>query len=178
MNIDGIVAQMRSYCPLIGGRVSGVADFAKGIETTANMVMPCAFVYQLEDIAGDNTEMNGLWQLVHERFAVCVIFDNSGSRTGYAGQDQVDPMKWAIFKSILNWRYDPERSTKGIQYDGGRLLDFDRARLFYQWEFLNIQTIDQWDGFIVDGPALTEIDLTNTGDGNAQMTTQRVMLES
>lgn len=162
MNLDLVVNQIKSICGGFGQRVSGAADFATGIETTTDMVLPCAFVYPLEDMAGENILDNGLIQEVNERIGICVIIDNTGDRRGQDSVDQVNGIKYELFSAILNWRIDPLRAVKGLQYDGGRLLDFDRARLFWQYEFSLIVTIDDNDGYNPQEPLLTAIDIDAT----------------
>lgn len=165
MNIDKVITQMRTYCPTFQNRVAGAADFAKGLETTVDMALPAAYCVMLEEAAEENTSLNSLFQQVNERFAVILEIDNStaggGDRRGQGSADQVDPLKYEVFSAVLNWRIT-DRATKGVQYDGGRILDFDRARLWWQLEFSVITTIDSDDGFQEPFTPLTEIDITDT----------------
>lgn len=164
MNINEVITQIRTYAPSFQNRIAGAADFATGLETVVNMDFPAAYVIKLEETASPNSSMNSLFQEVNERFAVILEVDNSikggGDRRGQGAIDQVDALKFEVFASILNWRIT-ERATKGIQYDGAHVLDFDRARLWYQLEFSLETTIDSDDGFIVPSTPLTEIDFSD-----------------
>jgi hypothetical protein len=174
MNLDSVITQIRTYCASFGTRVGGAADFAKGIETTVNMDLPSCYVLPLEDSAGENEFLNGLLQHVNERVAIVIEIDNSSDRRGQGSSDQIEAFKYEIFSAILNWRIDPDRAVRGIQYDSGRLIDFDRARLFWQFEFSLNVTIDDDDGFQVPNVPLTEIDFQ---DINHPMPVQKVFPE-
>jgi hypothetical protein len=62
---------------------------------------------------------------------------------------QYDEVEAGIFAAILNWApvecRVPGRS--GYEFGGGRFLDLDRARVFYQWEFLLPYTLTDLDGW-------------------------------
>lgn len=165
MDLAAVVAQLKAYTPQFKGRVAGAADFATGLETQVWQDLPAAYVIPLEDEAAPNDEMNALRQVVTERIGVIVEFDNSTDRRGQGVTLNYDAMRSAIWKAILNWHVDPVRAARGLEYAGGRLIQFDRARLFFQWEFtLEIQ-IDDTDGFQIDSVPLLEIDMnTNPGD--------------
>jgi len=173
MNIAEIIAQIKTYVPQLGGRVSGAADFASGLESVVNMTLPAAFVLRLDDDASPNDLWPGLQQMVTERMAVVVEFDNTGrthadARTGYAGVNQVDDMRAAIFSAVLSWLPSDHLSAgpRGFAYGGGRLLDFDRARLFWQFEFTIENTITDSDGFILRGDPLIDIQGTIQPSGD------------
>ena len=90
--------------------------------------------------------------------AIVVEFDNTVSsdadaRTGFAGINQVDDMRTAIFAAVLSWLPEDQLSAgpRGFSYGGGRMLDFDRARLFWQYEFTIQNTITDADGYILRG---------------------------
>lgn len=165
MNIDHVIQQVRTYCPSFQNRVAGAADFAKGLETVVNMSLPACYCLMLEETAGENDSMNSLFQQVNERCAIILEIDNSiaggGDRRGQGAVDVVDPLKYEVFSAVLNWRIT-ERATKGMQYDGGRLLDFDRARLWWQLEFSVITTIDSDDGFQPINTPLIEVSAIDT----------------
>ena len=162
MNIENVVAQVKTYVPAFGGRVSGAADFASGLETVVNMALPAAFVLALEDDATENDTWPGLQQAVTERIGVVIQFDNTtgsdaDARTGFAGIDQVYPMRAAVFSALLSWLPPDQvgRAARGLAYGGGRMLTFDRARLFWQFEFTLETTITDADGFADVGDPLT-----------------------
>ena len=166
MNLQTVVQALKDRVPAFGGRVSGAADFASGLETVVNLTMPAAFVLPLEDAAGDNEVWPGLTQMLTERIGVVVQFDNTtiapaDQRTGFSGANQVEAARLAVFAAILNWIPPDQvgKAARGLRYGGGRLVDFDRARLFWQFEFLLDTTITDFDGFQISGDPI----VTSTG---------------
>lgn len=122
------------------------------------MDAPACYVVPLDESAGDNESMNGLWQEVEERIGVIVQF-STDDRRGQGAAEEFDTMKAAVKSAVLNWRPDVDRSSKGFRYAGGQLRDdFDRARLFYQWEFIIETLTTEEDGWQQPNVALTEID--------------------
>ena len=178
MNIVDVVLQLRTYATALGNRVAGVGDFVIGVESVTNLPMPAAFVYGLTDDAEASTDLNGLNQIVIERFAVTVIFDVTtgtlaDSRTGFQGANQVENMKELIWSSILNW-IPPSmvgKAARGIMYDSGELITYDRSRLIWQFVFRMERTITDADGFWQVPPDLDLIEATiaNPDTGATEM---------
>lgn len=168
MNLDAVITQLKTVA-MFGGNVAGAAAFADGIDSQVWLPTPAAYVIPLDEDASENQNLNGLQQIVTERIGIIVNLDNSADRRGQTASDQYDTTRTAIFKAILNWRPDwhplnPElnREARGFYYQGGRLLDFDRARLFYQWEFALDITITDQDGW--QPPAIPLLDITIHAD--------------
>lgn len=176
MNLDDVVMQLRNYAPMFEGRVGGAADFAAGIEPVSTVKSPAAFVLPLEDAVdtiGDPS-VPGLYQDVTQRIGVVVQLSNAADRRGQASAWSVAAARSQVFRAILNWRpgvtvdggpspdgaiADGEiASASGFLYAGGSLLVFDRARLYWQFEFTLAGTITDSDGFRVAGHALDAID--------------------
>ena len=165
MNLLTVINQVKTLAPALGNRVAGAADFASGLETTQNMTLPAAFVLRLSDDASDSDLMPGLHQPVVERMGIVVEFDNTvasdaDARTGFAGINQIDAMRALLFSAVLNWT--PADMTNagptGFRYGGGRLLEFDRARLFWQYEFEIDTIITDADGVGLYGdPIITGV---------------------
>lgn len=149
------IEQLRAYCPPFGGRVAGAADFRQGLlNYNENMPLPAAYVVPLDQESDGNRDMVGLYQIVRKTVGVIVELEG-GDRRGQKPAMQYDDIEAAIFSAILNWApvecRVPGRS--GFEFLGGRLLDLDRARLFYQWEFLLPYTITDQDGWHPDSTA-------------------------
>lgn len=165
MDLNLVITQVRNYCIPLGGRVGGAADFETGTETiiaftdpvTKQLVYPAAVVIPLEDDAGDDLIMDGDQQIVTETIGVIVEFDATADRRGQGGVSQVEAMKYALFSAILNWNPTPFRGARGLYYVGGELLQFDRARLFWQFRFSFDATITDADGFPISGDPLIQI---------------------
>lgn len=158
MQIDRVITQIRALSPIFAGNVAGAAAYANGVEDQAWLPLPACYVVPLDDDAGENTSQTGTQQIVTERIAVILVMDNSttaGDRRGQASAEQYGLMRGAIFRAILNWRPDwnPEnpaanRESRGIYYVRGSLVDFDLARLFYQFDFALDTTITELDGWL------------------------------
>ena len=186
MDISRVIEQLRRYCPELGGRVGGAADFETGVESviaitdpaTGKFVYPAAVVIPLEDETGSNDLLDGNLQIVTETIGVIVEFDASADRRGQAGVSQVEAMKYAIFRALLSWNIDPERGARGLYYAGGELLTFDRARLFWMYRFNFDATISDADGFVPSGDPLTNITETIQPDDPIRLATPIVAVES
>lgn len=163
-----MIAQLRAYCPALGGRVGGAADFETGVESviaitdpvTGKFVYPAAVVIPLEDETSSNDLLVGNIQTVTETIGVIVEFDASADRRGQAGVSQVEAMKYALFGALLSWTIDPERGPRGLYYAGGELLTFDRARLFWMYRMSFDAMISDADGFVPRGDPLTNVTAT------------------
>lgn len=158
MQIEPIIQQLRQYAPVFT-TVGGAAEFTAGLESVVNPeALPAAYVVPLAEDAGENESQVGLYQLVTERVAIILELLNT-DRRGQAAATSIDDLKFGVFAAILNWRLDPIRTQKGLNYVGSRLLSMDRGRLFWQLEFDQISTITDADGFIVPAIDLTKIDV-------------------
>ena len=178
MNISLVIQQLRQYCPALGGRVGGAADFETGVETvvqitdpaTGKFAYPVAVVIPLEDNVSADELMTGNTQIVTETIGVIVEFDATADRRGQAAVSQVETMKYSLFGALLNWLIDPSRGARGLYYVGGELLTFDRARLFWIFRFSFDATITDADGFQLYGDAsLTDIVSTMQPDAPAAL---------
>ncbi len=160
MNLDAVLMQLRNGVPFLDGRIAGAAAFARGLEASVWMEFPSAFVVPLDETAEPNEDMNGLRQLVTVRIGVIVEFSAAADRRGQSPVEQYEAMRSALFGVLLNWRPDTTREARGFWYGGGRLLEFDRARLFYQWEFCLDETVTDADGWQPAVRPLTDIQAT------------------
>jgi hypothetical protein len=152
--IGPTIEQLRSYCPVFGGNVAGAAQFQLGLQNyNANMPLPAGYVLPLDQVVeGErNQNMTGLFQIIDKTIGIVVELDATPDRRGQAPAMTYDEMETAIFAAILNWSPVECRvpNKQGFYFAGGRFLDLDRARLFYQWEFtLRYQITDEdgWQG--------------------------------
>jgi hypothetical protein len=138
--VDTFIAQLRANAPLFAGRVAGAAEFYAGLKNyNTSMALPAAYVLPLGQDADSNIAMNGLIQIVHKSVGVAVEFDATPDRRGQAPVMMFDVIETQIFASVLNLIIADAngcpRMTRGVNFQGARYLDLDRARLFYQWEF-------------------------------------------
>lgn len=147
MNLDLVMTQLKTYAPMFGGRVAGAANFAVGLETQVWMDLPAAYVIPLDEDASENLDVAGLRQTITERIGIIVELDNAADRRGQAPAATLNDARAAVFAAVLGWHIAPDRSARGLYYGGGQLREFDRARLFYQFEFCLDATYTYADGF-------------------------------
>jgi hypothetical protein len=158
--LDATIGHLRAYCPPFAGRVAGAADFARGLQDyNENMALPAAYVVPLDQESEGNRNMTGLFQFVRKTVGVVVELDARNDRRGQDPAMTYDAIEAAIFASILNWAPVECRipNSQGYWFSGGRFLDLDRARLFYQWEFAITYQLTEEDGWHEPDPL---IDLT------------------
>ena len=167
MDLPAVIAHLRAHAPLFDGRVAGAAEF------TASMAgelrpeeFPAAYVVPLGESAVDNDELNALYQAISERVGVVVEFDNTGDRRGQGVTQLYQPTRAALFAALLNWRgTDPQHTLRGFEVQSGELLHQDRARIFYQWQFVLETIVTVWDGWQPPAPPLAAIE-ANGGAGD------------
>jgi hypothetical protein len=149
------IDHLRANCPIFSGRVAGAADYVQGLRNyNENMTLPAAYVVPLAQDAeagqyGPNQQMTGLYEIVDKVTGVIVEFDARTDRRGQVPAMQYDEVEAALFAALLNWTpvgcVVPNK--QGYAFQGGRFLDLDRARLFYQWEFLLRYQLTDEDGW-------------------------------
>jgi hypothetical protein len=143
-----IIGALRLRCPTFANRVAGAAEF-KPLPEAAKLRVPSAYVIPLDDNVGENKSQTDYWQDVTDEFAVIIVVDNTADERGQsAAHDIIHDLRADLIKALVGWEPDPNYNA--IQYEGGNLLDMDRARLYYQFEFsasfeLNAEDTRQWD---------------------------------
>lgn len=145
MRIGPIVLKLRLAETRFGNRIGGAADLVRVLENTFEKEV--AFVVQLSETAPPNLYDNGLNQEITERFGVVVALDNGSSdrdKTGLTAYDTLHEVRSEIFRAILNWQMDGFEST--VYYSGGRVVDINRANLWYMFEFEATTRITDSDG--------------------------------
>ncbi len=162
MDLDRVIQHLRDRAPTFQGRVAGAAELAVGVQDAAQMALPAAYVIPLDEEAEANSLANALRQKVMERIGVVVEFDNRADRRGQTIASLFDATRAELWAALLNWRVDPVRAVRGLEYAGGRLGDWDRARLFYQWDFTLELTITDRMGWQEPLEPLVEVDLAVT----------------
>ena len=152
MNLNLVIAQLRTYCPSFAGRVAGSARF-KRLDETTTLSVPAAYVIPLDDNPGDRMSLNDVRQSLTESFAVIVVLSNTPDERGQAAVNSAhDTIRTELWHALLGWQPDAlgaASNYRGIEYQGGNLLDLDRARLWYQFDFgayMEISPEDGWQG--------------------------------
>lgn len=145
MNITAIIEALRTRTSAtFAGRVAGAAEY-KRLPEAVNLELPAAYVIPLDDNAEAQSSENGYSQIVRDGFAVIVAVSNTADERGQTGYTSVAAIRTALWAALLAWK--PDAAHGPIQYEGGQLLDLDRARLYYQFEFsaaTEIVEADTW----------------------------------
>ena len=176
MNLDAIVTQLRAYAPIFNTNVAGAAQFDEAVSGQTWMPAPAAYVVPMPQEATENLSRTGLKQVITDRIGVCVLIDSSADRRGQAAAGQVITIRAAIFAALLNWHIDPTRSTQGMYFGGARAMDFDRARLFWQFDFCLDEQFTDADGFqLPPGVPLVEFDKTYKTPAGKTLAVQHVL---
>ena len=108
------------------------------------MRLPAAYVVPAEDVTADQKSLTDYWQNVNEGFSVVVVLDNTRDERGQAAAyDAVHDIRAELWKCFLGWQ--PEPAGGPVCYAGGQLLSMDRARLYYQFDFMLTREITEED---------------------------------
>jgi len=145
MNLGTIITQLRTYCPTFVNRVAGAAEF-QVIPDGSALAVPCAYVLPLDDNPGQQRSANGYRQQLRDAFAVVVRVSNTGDERGQSAMTTVYTLRAEIFKALLAWQ--PSATYAAIEYDGGNLLQMNRAVLDYQLEFSAAMELDETDTWL------------------------------
>jgi hypothetical protein len=88
-----------------------------------------------------------------ESFAVIVALSNTPDERGQAAVNTAHhTVRAELWKALIGWQPDNlgcDSIYMGIEYQGGNLLDLDRSRLWYQFDFgayMEITPEDGWQG--------------------------------
>lgn len=145
MQLSLIITQLRAYCPSFSSRVGGAAEWNVIPDATA-LTFPCAYVVPLDDNPGEQRSKNGYRQEVRDGFAVIVRIANTADERGQAAIDSVRTLRTEIWQALLGWQ--PSSDYNAIEYEGGNLLQINRAVLDYQLEFSAAMEIDESDTWL------------------------------
>ena len=125
----------------LGFMITGATTM--GAVRNATFDKEAAFVIPLAEAATRNeTDMTAI-QRVTERFAVIVALRNDKDmqdELGITAYDRLHTARAYIFNSILGWDMNAVLAgtvevVSVISFRGGRLIDLNRANLWYQFEF-------------------------------------------
>lgn len=149
MELEPIIEALRTRVAYFSNRIAGAAQF-KLLPETAQLQVPCAYVITLDDTPGEQLSSNALRQDITDSFAVIVVLSNTADEKGQGSAKSVHQVRSLLWSALLGW--SPTADYDGITYEGGQLLQLDRARMWYQFEFSAVTQIDDSDGW--QGPAL------------------------
>ena len=157
MKIGPIALKLRIAETCFGNNIAGAAEFGYAWGNLAKEQV--AFVVPMADSVKANNQDNGINQLVTEKFAIVIVLRNDLSdrdKTGLTAYDSIPDIRTEIFKAILGWQ--PPGAEDIISYAGGKLLNINRANLWYQFEFITTTRLDDDDGVDVGASDLGDFD--------------------
>jgi len=134
MDLGAVVLQIRGADTRFGNRVMGAAELA--LAQDFPLVQESAFVVPVADAAPENRDDTSINQAMRERVAVVVALCNDTNKKdllGASAYSLVDTVRTQLFTALLGW---PCPGTDDLMsYAGGRLIGYDKAWLWYQFEF-------------------------------------------
>lgn len=138
MKLSHVVHTLRHFGLSFEGRVSWIAKFSSVKDTTFSE-LPAAYVVPLDDKAQNNKSKTDYWQNVTESFGVIVVLKLIGEQGKQEIYDLVENIKVELWQVLLGLELTPFHYP--IQYDGGKLLDLDKDRICYQFNFSSVREI-------------------------------------
>ncbi|MGG4625162.1 hypothetical protein ACLPHD_12440 [Serratia odorifera] len=133
MKLTKIIGAIRRRVALFEGRVAGAAEF-KNLPDVGKLSLPAAYVIPNEDTAAEQKSQTDYWQDLTEGFSVVVVLSNLRDERGQsAGYDAVHDVRAMLWRALLGW--SPESDGNIIQYAGGEVIEMDRSRLYYRYDF-------------------------------------------
>lgn len=144
MDLDIVITALRLRCPSYSSRIAGAARF-QILPEASKLAVPQAFVIPLDDSPSESRANNAQRQSMTDSFAVIVAISNVPDEKGQAATATVRTQRTELWKALLGWQ--PTDEYNGINYEGGHLLQIDRARLWYQFEFGADMEIGPTDGY-------------------------------
>ena len=150
MNITNIINEIKAKCPTFESRVAGAAEY-EGLRSASNLLVPAAYVVPMDESASANATENSIMQTLTERFMVVVVISNQADPRGQKAYNQLHELRAELWRGILGWI--PETDYEPIEFSGGSILNMDRFRLDYGYEFTSEFTIDDSDTRIADDVA-------------------------
>jgi len=144
MQLELVIQALRDRCAVFSNRVAGSMQF-KILPESVMLPLPAAYVLPLDDSPQEALGQNVVRQAMTDSFAVVVAISNVPDEKGQTAAHTIDGMRAILWGALLGWR--PTLRYNGINYEGGSLLQIDRARVWYQFEFgalMEIQGTDGW----------------------------------
>ncbi len=146
MDLLAIIQAIKDRCLSFATNVAGAAEY-KRLSESANLTMPAAYVIPMDDSPDSMPNTNGYRQGLRDSFAVIVVLSNAADERGQGSITSVSAIRAELWAALLGW--EPDADHDRLEYEGGQLIDLDRSRLYYQFEFsalTEIQEQDTWQG--------------------------------
>lgn len=144
MRLSPIVQALRERCPSFETRVFGLADFTD-LDQATSVALPAAFVLPLDEDVRNLSWGTNVRAEIFERAAVVVALAQTDPR-GQAAYDSLHDIRAELWGALVGWRMDQDSGP--FAPDGGELLDMDRSRFLFQFDFARVIAMDSGtDGY-------------------------------
>jgi hypothetical protein len=150
---ESMIRQGRDHALFFERRFGGAAEVGLVEDLSAPLVMPYGFLVPMGETVSPNEALNGSIQVVRELYAVVVALDltkENGQRDalGHAAVVARKQVKRALLGAFLNWRPDPRRMSRGLEYDGYDLVSIvGKVRAIYEFRFVAETLLTDDDGY-------------------------------
>lgn len=134
MNLGAVILQLRAAGTSFGNRIGGSAEFA--IASEMPLEQEYAFVLQVGESCAPNQYDSAINQKLVERVSVVVVLFNDSSKleqAGFTAYSRLASVRTELFTALLGWQ--PPDAESLMYYAGGKLMEVNRAWLWYSFEF-------------------------------------------
>jgi hypothetical protein len=133
MRISQIILALRTANTHFAAKIGGAIELGSVMDNT--LVDDVAFVIPLDDQAEANDGDQSVNQRIKEKFGIVVAIKNDTNRqdkTGFAAYDLLDTIRDQLIGALVNFDIGYETT---IEYYGGKLLDVNRAWVWFEFDF-------------------------------------------
>jgi hypothetical protein len=97
-----IAARIGSECGDLF-RIVGLAGDMAALKNGTPPATPAAYVYVIEEAAGENTRLNGVLQRVEIDIGVMLIAQNLSDHRGGAAAGDIETLRQAVKRALIGW---------------------------------------------------------------------------
>ncbi|KVX06433.1 phage tail terminator protein [Alcaligenes nematophilus] len=152
MKLSDVVGHLRAYCPTFDRRVFVAIDF-KPEREQVKVVVPALVVMPADDEARPPIAQNLAVQEVIDRFTVVLMMATASNERGDATADALHDLRAEVWRALLGWR--PGDEYEPIEYEGGEIIDMNRAVTYYGMTFSAELTVGYSNGLPADATPQT-----------------------
>lgn len=141
--VSPAIARIRAQCATFSSRVAGAAELAAATEAGDNIAVPHAWVVYAGETAEPAQTAGQVFQAIEMGFAVIVALSNAVDRRGAAATDSAFTIRDSLLTALLGWVPVADVCLAGVEYRGSEFLEMTRARLWHQFNFTVLTTVQQ-----------------------------------
>lgn len=147
MKLSDVVGHLRTYCRTFDSRVFVAIDF-KPERGQVSVEVPALVVMPADDEARAPIAQNLAVQEVIDRFTVVLMMATASNERGDATADALHDLRAEVWRALLGWR--PGDEYEPIEYEGGEIIDMNRAVTYYGMTFSAELTVGYSNGLPSD----------------------------